>query len=172
MAELGIRAAAVDDAQAAAGIAKFRADKQKDADSKEKKSAARADGKEAKVDKKDAKQPAVRKPPLSLIVDTTTDVAMIEQLLIYARSVRNGEPITKFLGIVPVSNGKSDTMTAAILDFVADIGYDIRQLAGFGSDGAKSMIGSKNGVATQLARVSAFLLSIHCAGHRGNLAGM
>jgi hypothetical protein len=167
LVDLGIRETPVGDVTGSAGLAQLLAGKQKAvAESKEGKGEAKADGK--------ADKPAsnTRKSPLSLIIDTTTDVATIEQLLVYARAVKDGEAITKYLGILPVPNGKSDTVYQAIVDFAEDIGIDLSVLAGFGSDGAKSMVGTKKGVSTQLSKLSAYMLAIHCAGHRGNLAGL
>ena len=164
LVDLGIREKPINDHTGYGGLAQLVAAKQK---------AAAGSGKgEAKADGK-AEQAAAttRKSPLALIIDTTTDVATIEQLLVYARAIKDGEAITKYLGIIPVPNGKSDTIYQAVVDFAEDIGIDLSVLAGFGSDGAKSMVGEKKGVATQLRKLSGFMLAIHCAGHRGNLAG-
>ena len=54
----------------------------------------------------------------------------------------------------------------SLLEQLADLKIDVSQLAAFGSDGANSMIGSKNGVAAQLKILSAFLIAIHCVAHR------
>ncbi len=49
----------------------------------------------------------------------------------------------------------ADALTRKIMEFAEENNLDIKkQLAGFGSDGAAVMVGCRNGVATQLKRVS------------------
>lgn len=173
LVELGLRAKQTsEDVLTSLALAQLKAKQAKPAvvrkpDDKESK-----DGKESKDTKESpGSHKPMRKPVLSVIIDTVTDISTIEQLLIYARGVNNGEAITRYLGIVPVANGKADTMVKALTEFTEDISLNTHELAGFGSDGAPSMVGDKTGVATQLKSRSPYLISIHCAGHRGNLGG-
>jgi hypothetical protein len=48
----------------------------------------------------------------------------------------------------------ADAITAKLKTFLEEHNLDINKLAGFGSDGASTMVGRRNGVATQLKRVS------------------
>ncbi|UZO28291.1 uncharacterized protein OCT59_021824 [Rhizophagus irregularis] len=47
---------------------------------------------------------------------------------------------------------------------------DITKLRHFGSDGAATMTGIRNGVATQLKKLNNFITSTHCVAHRLHLA--
>lgn len=50
-------------------------------------------------------------------------------------------------------------------------GLDLCKFVAFGSDGTSTMVGSKNGVATQIRNeVNSFILSRHYVAHRTNLA--
>lgn len=51
-------------------------------------------------------------------------------------------------------------------------GLDILKCIGFGSDGASTMVGKSNGVATSLKKVSPFMTSTHCIAYRTNLAAL
>jgi hypothetical protein len=51
-------------------------------------------------------------------------------------------------------------------------GLDIIRCVGFESDGASTMVGRNNGVATLLKNESIFMTSTHCIAHRTNLAAL
>lgn len=55
---------------------------------------------------------------------------------------------------------------------IKDCGLDFNKFIGFGSDGAATMVGKKNGVSTRLKELNPFLTSVHCVAHRTNLAAI
>lgn len=61
----------------------------------------------------------------------------------------------EFPAIVPLKNGKADTITVALLKFLEDVGLPINKMCVLGSDGAKVMVGKHNGVAAQLKQSAA-----------------
>lgn len=54
-------------------------------------------------------------PAFSLLIDETTDVSIIKQMIVYGRYISNGETKTKFLGIVELSDGRAVTIIDALL---------------------------------------------------------
>lgn len=50
----------------------------------------------------------------------------------------------------------ADAITTKLVSFLEENHLELRNVAGFGSDGASVMVGRRNGVATQLKRVSPF----------------
>ena len=53
-------------------------------------------------------------PAFALLVDETTDVSILKQLIIYGRYLVEGEVHSRFLGIVELPDGKAITITDAI----------------------------------------------------------
>jgi len=62
--------------------------------------------------------------------------------LSFCRLITNtGEVANRFARMIPVPDGKADTITAAILSWLQEKGLDLNNLKGFGSDGASVMTG-------------------------------
>nr|XP_006811542.1 PREDICTED: zinc finger protein 862-like [Saccoglossus kowalevskii] len=100
-----------------------------------------------------------RSPFISLLIDETTDVAVMKQLIIYDKHLQtNGTTKVSFLGTVEVQDRKAETITTAIKTFTEEHNIILDgKLAGFGSDGASVM-------------VSSFMISNHCVAHKLALA--
>ncbi|XP_035683974.1 zinc finger protein 862-like [Branchiostoma floridae] len=103
--------------------------------------------------------------------DETTDITTTKELVLLTRLITNtGEVANRFARMIPVPDGKADTITAAILSWLQEKGLDLNNLKGFGSDGASVMTGRRNGVATLLKGHSSQMVAIHCTAHRLALA--
>ena len=86
----------------------------------------------------------------SIMVDESTDVSILKQLVCYGRAVVEGKLKTRFLMITDLPDGKADTITSALTQYLSASGLSIDALSSFGSDGARVMTGSRTGVAAQL----------------------
>ncbi|WAR26837.1 ZN862-like protein, partial [Mya arenaria] len=109
-------------------------------------------------------------PFYSVMIDETTDIATHSQLSIYVRYLHQGASKTVFCSLVKVHNGKSDTIRAAVVQFLRDAKLPLNKMCTFGSDGAAAMLGKKNGVAAQLQTMVPHILVNHCVAHRLALA--
>ncbi|XP_034093435.1 uncharacterized protein LOC117560614 [Gymnodraco acuticeps] len=88
---------------------------------------------------------------IGLEVDETTDVSVIRQLDLHVRLLdKDGLVYTHFLDLVPLDDGKADTVVAAIKRVIQEKGLPTNKLYGLGTDGAAVMTGRLNGVAKQL----------------------
>lgn len=58
------------------------------------------------------KEETQNSPVFSLLVDETTDVSIIKQMIVYGCYISNGETKTQFLGIVKLSDGRAVTIDA------------------------------------------------------------
>ena len=54
----------------------------------------------------------------SLMIDETTDVAVLNEMVIYARYVQSGKVVTTFLNICELSNGTADTIETTLLAYI------------------------------------------------------
>jgi hypothetical protein len=106
----------------------------------------------------------------SIMVDESTDISTSKNLIILARYAERGSVVVKLLDIVTVESGSSDNIINAIKNYFNRCGLSIKDMVGFSSDGASTMTGSRNGVATQLKRMNSTIVDTHCAGHRLQLA--
>ena len=110
-------------------------------------------------------------PVFALLVDETTDVSIIKQMIVYGRSYQMERLRHGFLGIVELSDGRAVTITGALLQFCGKMEFDIRtKLFALGSDGASVMLGSRGGVSTLMKEHVPYLVANHCVAHRLALA--
>jgi hypothetical protein len=72
----------------------------------------------------------------SLLIDESTDVAVINEMVIYARYMYNGNVATTFLKICELFNGTADTIETSLQEFMTDKGLPISRKVGLGTDGA------------------------------------
>nr|XP_006823127.1 PREDICTED: uncharacterized protein LOC100368807 [Saccoglossus kowalevskii] len=113
-------------------------------------------------------------PVFSLLMDETTDVAVMKQLITYGKyltfSGDTCEVKTAFINMDDLINGKAETIVESTEKFFEKTGLRFDQLSGLGSDGASVMVGKKTGVSTRLREKSPELINIHCMAHRLALA--
>ena len=107
----------------------------------------------------------------SIMVDESTDVSVLKQLVLYGRAVAGGKLKTHFLKIVDIEDGRATTIVDAITTYLCESAeLDIGRLSSFGSDGASVMTGCRGGVATLLRARNSKMISVHCICHRLALA--
>ena len=109
-------------------------------------------------------------PTFSLMIDESTDVSVLKQLVVYGRAVVDGKLESHFLGMRDLADGRAMTIERSLLEFWNDNGLEITNMSSFGSDGANVMTGRREGVAARLKRLNSNLISIHCVAHRLALA--
>ena len=109
-------------------------------------------------------------PTFSLMIDESTDVSVLKQLVVYGRAVVDGKLESHFLGMRDLADGRAMTIERSLLEFLSDNGLEITNMSSFGSDGANVMTGRREGVAARLKRLNSNLISIHCVAHHLALA--
>lgn len=100
---------------------------------------------------------------LAILADETTDKAVLEQLILYVRYLLGKGTIEcSFLGTFELSNCKTQTITDKICSVCNDLDLSLNErMCGFGSDGASTMIASRNGVAAKLKEIVPWLVNNH-----------
>ncbi|XP_071166178.1 zinc finger protein 862-like [Mytilus edulis] len=107
----------------------------------------------------------------SILIDETTDISVLKQLIIYVKFMVGEECQIKFLAMEDLYDGKAVTITDKLKEVCKDANLQIKdKLIAFGSDGASVMVGRKGGVAALLKQESSLLISNHCVAHRLALA--
>ena len=90
----------------------------------------------------------------SIMIDESTDVSNVQNLIVYIRCAVDMNVHVYFVGLVPLELATAAAVFDKLVSFLHDIGFTegvlSRQLIGFCSDGASSMIGQFHGVATLL----------------------
>lgn len=106
-------------------------------------------------------------PFISLMTDESTDVAVLKELVLYARYLSpDGKAKSTYLSIQDLFNGTAETIYEAITKYCASNDISLSKCMGFGSDGASVMTGVRTGVSTRLKSDNCYLVSIHCVAHR------
>ncbi|KAL3702535.1 hypothetical protein R1sor_020557 [Riccia sorocarpa] len=112
-------------------------------------------------------------PFWGLMIDESTDVSVTSHLVVFCSILEEGQIKTAFLGLLHIPHKDSSSIVQELWKYIEEWGLEPSRLVGFGSDGALTMLGSKNGVAVRLRRSrNPFLTITHCVAHRTNLASL
>ncbi|CAI6347130.1 unnamed protein product [Macrosiphum euphorbiae] len=108
----------------------------------------------------------------SIIVDESTDVSVFEYLCICIKyfSFKDESVNLQFLGIIEVISCTADSLYSYIYDYMQDIGLDLKNLIGIGTDGANNLCGKYNSLFTRLKQISPKLQIVGCICHSLNNA--
>ena len=109
---------------------------------------------------------------ISLMTDETTDIAVVKELVLYARYLApdGGAPKSTFLKIRDLVDGTAESIYNAITQYCETKDIPLSKCVGFGSDGANVMTGIRSGVCARLKVDNPYLVGIHCIAHRLALA--
>ena len=119
----------------------------------------------------DIKKDVNKSPVFGLMCDESMDISVKSQLVTEVRYIdMHGKCQTSFLEFRELANGKTDTITDALVELCGNCNFPLTKLTSFGSDGAAVMVGRNNGVAARLRGLCPQLISIQCIAHRTALA--
>ena len=108
---------------------------------------------------------------LTVMVDETTDVSNVEQVVICLRWVdENFEVREEFVGLFEVASTGAEVIYAAITDVLLRLNLAISKIRGQCHDGAAAMSGSKSGVVTRMCAAEPRAVFTHCHKHSLNFA--
>lgn len=106
----------------------------------------------------------------SLIIDSTPDIAHVDQLTFVIRYVsETGEPCERFLKFLPSVGHKAEEMFAAIASELKTLGLNIQDCRGQSYDNAANMSGIYNGLQAKIQRQAPFAFFVPCSAHSLNL---
>ncbi|XP_008180083.1 zinc finger MYM-type protein 1-like [Acyrthosiphon pisum] len=108
----------------------------------------------------------------SLIVDSTSDIANVDQLVIALRYVLpSGVPAERFLIFIPNSGHKSEEMSNVVMDFLNSHNIPIENCRGQSYDNARNMSGQYSGLQSRIKSFNSFAEYVPCSAHSLNLVG-
>nr|XP_006822890.1 PREDICTED: zinc finger protein 862-like [Saccoglossus kowalevskii] len=107
----------------------------------------------------------------SVLIDSSTDRAVVEEEIIYVRMLEDCRPVTKFLSLQAMPRGTAESIITAIdAGFRVEMGLGGNEwrerLVAMASDGAAVMVGNRSGVMTRIRQDVPHLVSVHCTAHR------
>jgi hypothetical protein len=107
----------------------------------------------------------------SIIVDSTPDVAHIDQLTFIIRYVKNGSPVERFLHFIPNPGHKAESLTEAVLSTLDLYKLDIANCRGQSYDNASNMSEAYTGLQARIKHLNELAVYIPCSAHSLNLVG-
>nr|XP_047139188.1 zinc finger MYM-type protein 1-like [Hydra vulgaris] len=108
----------------------------------------------------------------SLIVDSTPDIANVDQLVIALRYVLpSGVPAERFLIVILNSGHKSEEMSNVVMDFPNSHNIPIENCRGQSYDNARNMSGQYSGLQSRIKSFNSFAEYVLCSAHSLNLVG-
>lgn len=107
----------------------------------------------------------------AVLVDESTDVSNVAQMVVHLRCVSSGQVTLRFGGIASLARKDANSIRAALERKAKDFDLDW-QKSHLGSDGASTFTGRHNGVMAQMitAHNMAHSMTVHCVCHREALA--
>lgn len=108
----------------------------------------------------------------SCMSDQAVDFGVIEEEIVFIRTLENGLAVNKYATIQRVEKSDANGVLASIVNGFEDIGINNWKdgLVAIGSDGASVMTGVRNGVIAKLRQDVSWLIGIHCVAHKLELA--
>ena len=108
------------------------------------------------------------------MIDKSIDINSTSHVVVFGTFVEESLPISVFLDIFEVSNGKKDAslIFEGLQKRIKEWDLDVKKCVSFGSDGCSTMVDHLTRVSTRLKDMSPFLINIHCIAHRTNLAAL
>ena len=107
----------------------------------------------------------------SIIVDSTLDVAHVDQLSLVVRYIENGKPVERLAGFTPIKSHKSEPLISDILETLKALTLDIDLYRGQTYDNASNMSGKYTRVQARIKEVNRCAPYVPCASHLLNLVG-
>lgn len=108
----------------------------------------------------------------SLIIDSTPDISHIDQLTVVIRYIFRSVVHERFLSFIPIHSHSGKNLENVILNYLENLGIDIKNCRGQGYDNASNMSGRYNGLQNLIKQHSASAEFIPCASHSLNLIGV
>ena len=92
------------------------------------------------------------------MIDESTDISVTWHLVVFATFLEGSFSINCFIGLLCIEGGQKNSMKIfeTLMIAVKTWELDITKCVGFGSDGASTMVGKNNDVATLLKKGKSF----------------
>lgn len=110
----------------------------------------------------------------SLSVDSTPDLAHIDQLTVIIRYVSpdDGFPVERFLTFIAIENHSGQNLANTVLNYIVnECKIDFSKCRGQSYDNAANMSGKYKGMQQYILEHNKYATYIPCAGHSLNLVG-
>lgn len=109
----------------------------------------------------------------SIIIDSTPDMAHIDQLSVIIRYVtENGKPVERFVGFLPNVGHKSEDMENAVISKLEKHNLELKHCRGQSYDNASNMSGCYSGLQARILKRNPLADYLPCAAHSLNLVGV
>jgi hypothetical protein len=105
----------------------------------------------------------------SIMVDSTQDVAVMDQLAICVRYTVHGRVNERLLELVIVHDSSAESIFNLIKEKISNFGLSFKNVIGCSFDGAANMKGKYNGLQARMKKENENMIYTHCMGHVLNL---
>lgn len=119
--------------------------------------------------KKKIAQEVIEAKIFSLEIDSTQDVAVMDQLSLCIRYVLKGEVQEHFLKMIEVKSSTGIEQYLLVKENLDSLSIDLKNLVSESFDGASNMSGQYSGLQAQLKKDSPSSIFTHCHDHVLNL---
>lgn len=111
----------------------------------------------------------VKSGQFSLEIDSTQDIAVIDQLSICLRYVYKDEIKERLLKMLPIQSSTGESQYMIVKELLSSLGIDVKKIVGQSYDGAANMKGDFNGLQSHFKKDAPDSIYTHCHAHVLNL---
>ncbi|MCO5600462.1 hypothetical protein L7F22_054575 [Adiantum nelumboides] len=119
------------------------------------------------------KNSILKSPFFPVSIDDSTDLSYEKHMIVYVTYLEeggNGPCVCRFVALLPLEDGKSQTKFGALKSLIERMGQCFAKMIGFAfgfaSDGASCMRGVNNGVLAKLKEKVPNIIGVHYVAHR------
>lgn len=105
----------------------------------------------------------------SIMVDSTQDVSVMDQLAVCVRYAIHGRVNERLLELGVLTDSDGESLFNLIKEKISNCGLSFENIVGCSFDGAANMKGKYNGLQAKMRKVNENLIYTHCMGHVLNL---
>ena len=107
----------------------------------------------------------------SVLVDSTPNIAHIDQLTCILRYVLPSGPVERFVKFLDMQGHSGEQLAESFLNFLGEHGIDVKDCCGQSYDNASNMAGKYNGMQACIRQLNEVAEYVPCAAHSLDLVG-
>ena len=100
------------------------------------------------------------------MLDESLDIATNKKLILFCKILYDNQLRIEFCANISIQDGKAETVYNCIVNWLRDVGINVKRVSGIGTDGASVMTSCRTGVGVRMKSRNDKIVHVWCAAHR------
>ena len=100
------------------------------------------------------------------MLDESLDIATNKKFILFCKILYDNQLPIEFCANISIQDGKAETVYNCIVNWLRDVGINVKRASGIGTDGASVMTGCRTGVGVRMKSRNDKIVHVWCAAHR------